>query len=79
MLALATGLVGAALLHVAGWRRWVGFIMLLGALAAMANTIASFAGGESGLLVSWLALAVVAVAGALAERRQTRTPAPGSQ
>jgi hypothetical protein len=79
MLALATGLVGVALLQIAGWRRWVGFIVLLGALAAMANTIASFAGGESGLLVSWLALAVVAVAGAMAERRHARSPAPGSR
>ncbi len=76
LLALGTGAIGIALLQIAGWRRAAGFVVLLGALAALANTIASFDGGEAGLLVSWLAVAVVAVAGAVAQWRQARPAAP---
>jgi hypothetical protein len=72
LLAFATGLIGIALLTMAGWRRWTGIIVLAGALAAMANIISNFSGGEAGLLVSWLALAVVAVASAVAEWQQAR-------
>jgi hypothetical protein len=72
LLALTTGLIGIALLTMAGRRRWTGIIVVAGALAAMINLISNFSGGEAGLLVSWLALAVVACAGAVAEWRQAR-------
>ena len=78
LLALATGAIGVTLLHGTGWRRLAGLIVSGGALAALANSIVSLPGGEAGLLVSWLALAVVAVSNAVAERRQPGlgTPAP---
>lgn len=77
LLALTTAGVGLAVMLVPGWRRLAGGIALLGGLAALANLVVHIGGGEAGLLVSWLALSVVAVAGAVAEWRARRQiPAP---
>lgn len=69
LLALATAGAGLSLILSAGWHRWAGVMVVLGAGAALANVFGAYSDGTAGLLVSWLMLAAVAFSGAVAEWR----------
>lgn len=73
LLPLATAGVALAVMRLPGWRRWVGLLTLLGALAALTRSVTDFPPGELGMLVSWLMLAALAVYGALAQWRAGRS------
>jgi hypothetical protein len=77
-LALATFAIGFFFAHLPGWRRWAGFVVLIGSIAAMAAEFPTFPSGSMGLLVAWLVLAAVSVAGAVAQGRRDRQVPPGA-
>jgi hypothetical protein len=62
LLALATLLLGVAMIGKPGWLKAAGCIITAASILAMAGTVFGLAAGRVGLLLGWLCLTIVALA-----------------